>query len=159
VGDGQEIERKFVVREPPPFDLDDHPCEAISQGYIAVSPEGTEVRVRSRGDRRSLGVKSGPSRTRVEEEIELDGRQFDSLWLLTEGRRIEKRRFTIPAGSGHAIELDVYEGDLSGLVTAEIEFDSEQAADSFEPARWLGDEVTGDPAYSNQSLAANGRPA
>jgi CYTH domain-containing protein len=148
VGDGQEIERKFVVREPPPFDLDDHPCEAISQGYIAVSPEGTEVRVRSRGDRRSLGVKSGPSRTRVEEEIELDGRQFDSLW-----------RFTIAADSGHAIELDVYEGDLSGLVTAEIEFDSEQAADSFEPAPWLGDEVTGDPAYSNQSLAANGRPA
>jgi adenylate cyclase len=158
VSAGQEIERKFLVTERPPFDLDDQPCEAISQGYIAISPEGTEVRIRARGGRYTLGVKSGPSRTRVEEEIEIDQRRFDALWPLTEGRRIEKRRYVIPAGGDLSIELDVYDGELAGLVAAEIEFASEQEADDFVPPSWLGSDVTGDKRYSNQSLATQGPP-
>src|SRR5262245_700753 len=116
-----ETELKFVLSEPPRFDLDGYPCEAIRQGYVAIHPDGTEVRLRAKGGRRLLGIKSGPARTRVEEEIELDEARFDALWPLTEGRRIEKRRYVIPADEGLSIELDVYEGDLEGLLTAEIE--------------------------------------
>jgi CYTH domain-containing protein len=157
---GQEIERKFLIDGDVPLELSDHPCERITQGYISIDSNGTEVRLRTKGGRHTLGVKSGPSRTRVEEEIEIDQRRFESLWPLTEGRRIDKRRFTIPADGAHdrSIELDVYSGDLSGLVTAEVEFPSEREADEFDPPSWLGTEVTGDPVYSNQSLAARGRP-
>lgn len=154
-----EIERKFLVDQPPPFALDDHPSTEISQGYIAVAGDGTEVRIRARGDKLTITVKSGPSRSRVEEEIEIDPRQFDSLWPLTEGRRIEKRRYVIAADGGLAIELDVYAADLDGLMTAEVEFVSEEAADAFEPPPWIGIDVTGDARYSNQSLAVRGRPA
>jgi adenylate cyclase len=157
VSAGREIERKFLVEGDVPLDLDDHPCDSISQGYLSIDPNGTEVRLRSKGAKRTLGVKSGPSRTRVEEEIELDPRCFESLWPLTEGRRIEKRRFVIPAGDDREIELDVYGGELSGLITAEVEFASEREADEFQPPAWLGTDVTGDARYSNQSLAA--RPA
>jgi adenylate cyclase len=153
-----EIERKFLVGEPVPFDLADHPSEEINQGYIAIADDGTEVRIRARGEKHTLTVKSGPSRSRVEEELELDPRKFDSLWPLTHGRRIEKRRYVIPARGDLAIELDVYGGDLAGLVTAEVEFPSEEAADSFDPPPWLGTDVTGDARYSNQSLATRGRP-
>jgi adenylate cyclase len=141
-----------------PLELGDYPCERITQGYISIDSNGTEVRLRAKGGRNTLGVKSGPSRTRVEEEIEIDQRCFESLWLLTEGRRIEKQRFAIPAdrGEDRLIELDVYNGDLSGLVTAEVEFESEREADEYEPPAWLGTEVTGDPDYSNQSLAQRG---
>ncbi len=52
---------------------------------------------------------------RVEEEIELDRRSFEALWPLTEGRRIQKRRFLIPAAADRVIELDVYDGALGGL--------------------------------------------
>jgi CYTH domain-containing protein len=154
VSAGREIERKFLVDGDVPLDLDDHRCESISQGYISIDPDGTEVRLRAKGGKRILGVKSGPSRTRVEEEIELEPRCFESLWALTERRRIEKRRFVIPVDGDREIELDVYDGELSGLITAEVEFASEREADEFQPPAWLGTEVTGDARYSNQSLAA-----
>lgn len=150
---GREIERKFLVDGELPLDLDDHGCEPISQGYVSIDPDGTEVRLRAKGGKLTLGVKSGPSRTRVEEEIELDRRCFESLWPLTECRRIEKRRFVIQADGDLKIELDIYDGELSGLVTAEVEFPSERAADEFQQPAWIGTEVTGDPRYSNQSLA------
>jgi adenylate cyclase len=155
---GREIERKFVVTQTVPLDLAACPSDEIRQGYLAVSPDGTEVRIRARGDRRSLGVKSGPSRTRIEEEIELDDRRFDALWPLTEGRRVRKRRYVIPAVGDRCIELDVYDDQLAGLVTAEIEFDGEQQADRFDPPSWLGVEVTGDDRFSNRSLATDGLP-
>jgi adenylate cyclase len=159
VSSGEEIERKFLADGDLPFDLSDHSCEQISQGYIAIDPDGTEVRLRVKAGRHTLGVKSGPARTRVEQEIEIDENRFQSLWALTEGRRIEKRRFAIPLdGTDHTIELDAYDSDLSGLMTAEVEFPSESEADAFEPPSWLGPDVTGDPAYGNQSLAQRGKP-
>ena len=154
----QEIERKFLVTGELPDDLDRCPSEEISQGYVAVADDGTEVRVRARGGDYTLTVKSGPSRARVEVEIEIDEGRFASIWPLTAGRRIEKRRYLIPAGDQLSIELDLYSGELDGLVTAEIEFDSEDQAEAFEPPAWIGSDVTGDGAYSNQSLAAHGRP-
>ncbi len=154
----QEIERKFLVTGELPDDLDRYPSDEISQGYVAVADDGTEVRVRARGGDYTLTVKSGPSRARVEVEIEIDEGQFESIWPLTAGRRIVKRRYLIPAGDQLSIELDLYAGELDGLVTAEIEFDSEDQAEAFEPPPWIGGDVTGDGAYSNQSLAAHGRP-
>jgi len=158
VSRGQEIERKFLVTGELPDDLDGYPSEEIRQGYVAVADDGTEVRVRARGAGYTLTVKSGPSRARIEEEIEIDERRFESLWPLTAGRRIEKRRYVIPAGDRLSIELDVYAGELNGLVTAEVEFDSADQADAFEPPVWIGTDVTEDGGYSNQSLAAHGRP-
>jgi adenylate cyclase len=116
------------------------------------------VRVRRRGDQAYLTVKAGGGRVRVEEEIEIDGDRFERLWPLTEGRRIEKTRYEIDAGDGLVIELDVYTGALDGLVTAEVEFDSEEAADAFEPPDWLGEDVTEDLRYKNQRLAREGPP-
>ena len=42
-------------------------------------------------------------------------------------------------------------------MTAEIEFDSTEQADAFEPPPWIGNDVTVDGGYSNQSLAVHGR--
>lgn len=95
---------------------------------------------------------------REEEEVELDPDPFERLWRLTDGRRLEKRRYLIPTGDGLTIELDVYSGDLAGLVVAEVEFPDEERAASFEPEAWFGPEVTGDPRYGNQRLAVHGRP-
>ena len=41
-----------------------------------------------------------------------------------------------------------------GLVVAEVEFDDEESALNFTRPDWLGDDVTGDPRYSNQLLAS-----
>jgi adenylate cyclase len=153
-----EIERKFLVAEPP-ADLSRWPSSAIEQGYLAVAGDGTEVRVRRRdGDVAVLTVKSGGGRERVEEELDLEPERFERLWPLTQGRRIEKRRYEIPTDDGPVIELDVYEGDLDGLVVAEVEFGSGAEADGFVPPGWFHREVTDDPRYKNQRLACEGAP-
>jgi CYTH domain-containing protein len=155
---GIEIERKFLVDELP-ADLDSRPSAKIDQGYIAIGEDGTEVRLRRSDSEHVLTVKQGGGRSRREEEIELDAETFERLWPLTEGRRIVKTRYAIRADSGLTIELDVYAGALEGLVTAEVEFPSEEAADGFDPPGWFGREVTDDPGYKNQTLAMRGTPS
>ena len=154
---GVEIERKFLVAELP-AGLGEHPRERIEQGYLAIAPDGVEVRVRRRGGRATLTVKSGPGQVRTEEELALDARRFDSLWPLTEGRRVSKTRHEVPLGPGLTAELDVYDGAHDGLVTVEIEFGSVDASERFSPPPWIGRELTGDPRYANQTLAVHGAP-
>jgi adenylate cyclase len=152
-----EIERKFVVDEAP-AGLEENPCSEILQGYVAVDADGTEVRIRSRDGSAVLTVKQGAGRSRAEEELDLGAGQFRRLWPLTAGRRIEKRRYVVPAAEGLTIEVDVYAGELAGLVVAEVEFPDDRAADAFRAPDWFGREVTEDPRFKNQSLAREGRP-
>jgi CYTH domain-containing protein/CHAD domain-containing protein len=152
---GFEIERKFLLVEPPGW-LEDRSAVPIEQGYAALC-DGVEVRLRRAGDRRLLTVKRGSGEVREEVEIELDQSQFDALWPLTESRRLAKRRYRAALGNGLQAEIDVYEGRLEGLLVAEVEFPSEQRSREFTPPAWLGREVTGDEDYANRNLALNGK--
>ena len=152
-----EIERKFLV-DALPEGIDQHPADRIEQGYLAIGADGVEVRVRRRAGKSTLTVKSAPGEVRVEEEIPIDDRRFESLWQLSDGRRISKTRHLVPLGEGLTVELDVYDEALTGLLTAEVEFPSRAASAAFEPPPWLGREVTGDTRYANQSLALEGAP-
>jgi adenylate cyclase len=149
-----EVERKFLVSEPP--GLGGTESDEIEQGYLAVGADG-EVRVRHKGEKLVLTAKRGSGISREEAEVELDREAFERLWPLTEGRRLHKRRHVIPHGD-LKIEVDVYEGELQGLVVAEVEFDSEDQARAFEPPDWIGEDVTGDERYLNETLATLGRP-
>jgi adenylate cyclase len=149
-----EVERKFLVGELP--DLERTESNEIEQGYLATGSDG-EVRVRRKGEQLVLTAKRGSGLSRDEAEVELDQASFDELWPLTEGRRLHKRRHVIPHGE-LKIEMDVYEGDLEGLRVAEIEFPSEEEAKAFEPPDWLGEDVTGDARYLNETLATQGAP-
>jgi len=150
-----EVERKFLV--PDPRGLAEARSDEIEQGYLAVGSD-SEVRVRRKGERLLLTAKRGSGLSRQEAEVEIDRAGFDELWPLTEGRRLRKRRYVLPHGE-LKIEVDVYEGDLEGLVVAEIEFGSEEEAKAFEPPGWLGEEVTGDHRYMNETLATTGAPS
>jgi CYTH domain-containing protein len=149
-----EVERKFLVAETP--DLAGTDSDEIEQGYLAIGADG-EVRLRRKGETLVLTAKRGSGISRDEAEVELDRESFDRLWPLTESRRLHKRRHVIPHGE-LTIELDVYEGDLAGLVVAEVEFPSEDDAGRFEPPEWIGNEVTGDERYLNETLATRGPP-
>jgi adenylate cyclase len=149
-----EVERKFLVPVPPPLDGTDF--DEIEQGYLAIGDD-QEVRLRRKGEQLLLTAKRGSGLSRDEAEVEIDPGAFDRLWPLTEGRRLHKRRHVIPHGE-RRIELDVYAGDLDGLVVAEVEFPSEEEAEEFQPPGWLGEEVTGDHRYLNETLATKGLP-
>lgn len=151
----KEIERKWLVLEDLLPALDQYNGARIRQGYLVVDPEGNEARVRDKDGKHTLTVKSKGGLTRGEWETPLESEQFEKLWPATEGRRIEKTRYKIPHGQ-HTVELDVYEGELAGLMVAEVEFGTEGDAYAFEAPEWLGVDVTEDPQFKNQNLALHG---
>jgi CYTH domain-containing protein len=138
--------------------LDQYQHDDIRQGYVSIAEDGAEVRIRQKGDKYFQTKKSGTGKVRTEEEKEITQDEFESLWPTTEGRTVEKTRYKIPIEGG-MIELDIYKGDrLNGLVTAEIEFKSQEDSEKFVPPDWLSNEVTTDQRYKNQSLALHGSP-
>jgi adenylate cyclase len=155
---GTEIERKFLVDGRRPGDVAWDAGEPLRQGYLALDGD-TEVRLRLHGDGSAvLALKRGGGRVRAEEELDVSPEQAARLWALTEGRRVEKVRHRARVG-GALVELDVYGGDLDGLVVAEVEFRDEAAAEAWEPPAWVRREVTDEAAYKNRALAVDGRPA
>lgn len=154
---GVEIERRWLVAELPREALDGPPPDAIQQGYLTIGDDGAETRVRRRGARCFLTVKSGVGIRRTEHEIGLSAEQFEALWPATEGARLEKQRHALQLG-GNVIELDVYQGALRGLLIAEVEFGDLATATRFVAPHWFGREVTAEAAYKNQCLARLDEP-
>jgi adenylate cyclase len=152
---GVEIERKYLVPDPPPEDVlgDGVPYR---QGYLAGEGE-VDTRVRIGPDAAWLTVKAGRGVARTEVDTPIDVADAESLWPHTVGRRLEKVRYRVPVDGGVA-EVDRYGGDLEGLWTVEVEFESDADADAFAPPPWFGADVTDVGGWSNGALARHGRP-
>ena len=151
----KEIERKFLVSSGNWRDDADAGMD-LRQAYV-VTMEDRSARVRIlAGERAKLTIKIGKSAV-VRDEFEYDLPLADGLELLTQavGLVIEKTRYRVPV-SDFLWEIDVYRGELSGLVVAEVEMASVDDHPAL-PA-WIGREVTGDRRYSNQYLALDGLP-
>lgn len=149
-----EIERKYLLRELPPFPRTEAVLE-IDQGYLPGEKLVERVRRQQSqaGDVRYFRtVKLGSGVERLELEEETDRRVFEHLWQLTEGRRLKKRRYVVPNGE------DMWEIDEfldRPLVLAELELDRADAKVSI--PGWLKPvlvrEVTDERQYTNRSLA------
>lgn len=156
-GVADEIERRFLIDDVADAVRRSGRSDELHQGYLVVDEAGSQVRVRRRGEETSLTVKRGAGLRRSEVEIEISAGDFERLWELTDGRRIEKRRHLVEA-DGLTYEIDVYGGALEGFALVEVEFGSEASAAAFEPPAWFGREITGEEAYSNVALATRGLP-
>lgn len=152
---GSEIERAFLVGQLPD-DLALGAGERLRQGYLAEEQD-VQVRIRLSDDTATLTVKAGGGLVRTEIELPVPPDDAEALWGLTAGRRIDKVRHRLEVADGTA-EVDVYAGELDGLVRVEVEFPSLESADAFTPPDWFGSEVTDDARWSNASLARHGRP-
>lgn len=151
----QEIEKKYLVKKIPQITENIMRYE-ILQGYVFIS-DSMELRLRKKSEKYFQTIKTGKGLNRGEYEIEISAKQFDTLWPLTENKRVEKTRYEINY-SGFLVELDVYSGSLAGLVTAEVEFKSEEETREFKPPDWFGEDVTGDEGYKNKNLSLRGKP-
>ena len=153
-----EIERKFVLSEIPGDDVLGT-GQLLRQGYLAEEGDVT-VRVRITERATMLTVKAGAGLSRTEVEVRIARHEAGALWSHTDGRRIEKTRHRVAHRDlgGHVADVDVYAGALAGLCTAEVEFDSEEEAESFVPPPWFGREVTGERQWTNAALARHGLP-
>lgn len=144
---GKEIERKFKVKDVP--DLNAYPFKMLEQGYLNVNPV---VRVRKEDDSYYLTYKGKGFLEREEYNLLLNEASYNHLIAKTDGKIIRKRRYLIPYEK-YTVELDIFEGELEGLVIAEVEFESVEEANSFTPPSWFGEDVTADKNYTNAHLA------
>ena len=143
-----EIERKYLVKTLPD-NLESYPCRFLEQGYLSTDPV---VRVRQDNDKFELTYKSKGLMVREEYNLPLTKESYEHLKSKADGRIITKKRYMIPYAK-YMIELDVFEGELSPLVLAEVEFDSEEEALSFEAPEWFGEDVTLSTKYHNSNLS------
>jgi adenylate cyclase len=151
----KEIERKFLVSN----SAWRNSVEAeirIRQFYLAAAP-GRTVRIRiSDGADAMLTLKfSGKERGRDEFEYPIPLTEAEEMQAFALGRTIEKTRFHV-RHDGYLYEVDVFEGQLAGLVIAELETPDIVPADRL--PSWLGPEVTHEGRYYNASLALNTVP-
>ncbi len=143
-----EIERKYLLKKQPE-DLDTYRHRHLEQGYLCTAPV---VRIRKDDDRYELTYKSGGMMVRQEYNLLLTKDSYEHLKKKIDGRLITKKRYMIPYEK-YMIELDVFENDLAPLVLAEVEFETEEEANSFTPPEWFGKDVTFSKAYHNSVLS------
>lgn len=152
-----EIEKKYLITDLPKGTVEKLTPNNILQGYIAVHEDKTEVRVRKYDDIYWQTIKSPGHLSRQEFEWQITEDQFQQLWPLTSGRNLEKNRFVIPH-EDKLIELDVYAGNLEGLIVAEVEFNSMAECESFIAPPWFAKEISGERQFKNFILASEGLP-
>ena len=146
----QEIERKFLIRDP--GIVDSLAGERLTQGYLSHDKNAT-VRVRIAGNSGWLTIK-GKTVGATRSEFEYPVPQDDARQMLDElcnSGVIDKTRYRLPQGE-LCWEIDVFHGDNDGLIVAEIELPSEDPP--FDKPDWLGEEVTGDARYYNSALSS-----
>ena len=148
-----EIERKFLLTELPPVAAS-APSVDIEQGWLPGKRLQERLRrVRDADvERYYRTVKRGTGISRLEVEDETSKELFDSLWPLTEGRRVRKKRYKVSDGP---LVWEIDEFTDRHLALAEVELDSEDTVVKL--PGWLEGfvvrEVTGEKEYLNRTLA------
>jgi len=143
-----ESELSFLVRYMP--DLAGAKFEAIEQAYLNDDPE--PLRLRRKGDKyvltQKIRVKADDFSRKEERELELDRKSYLALQPVFK-RSLSKTRYYLPLTDGLVAEIDVFHGELKGLIMVEVEFTDEEVREKFVPPPWFGRDVSQEEWSSN----------
>ena len=145
-----EIERKFLIQKENLPDLSAYSFHQIEQGYLCTEPV---VRIRRQDDEYYLTYKSKGLLAREEYNLPLTKDAYEHLCPKADGIVISKTRYLSPEKNDLTIELDVFHGVYEGLLLAEVEFSSEEAAQNYIPPAWFGEDVTYSTRYHNSNMS------
>ena len=151
-----EIERKFLLSALPEH-FDEYDRWEMEQGYLIT--QGMTLRIRRADDDCFLTLKRkdsasllGAAIVNEEIETEIPLASYEALKQLVKGGFVRKTRTRIPYLE-HIIEVDVFHGDLEGLVFAEIEYEDEEDAVNLPLPTWFSKDVTRDRRFRNTALS------
>lgn len=150
-----EWERRFLL-ERFPHDVIVTRVRYLDDRYI----EGTNLRLRRIRDAR------GQTEFRLTQKLPADARGARQGLITTivlnqaechvltglPAMRLAKTRHSVPP-----FGIDVFEGELSGLILAEAEFNSDLEASALVLPRFVGPEITNDVRFTGGRLAAASR--
>ena len=150
-----EIERRWLVNDPPTQEVMAYHAMEIEQFYLQHDPASPGLRLRkATADGQSTYFmttkRAVTAMTNEEVEIIVPAEIWEAVRPFA-SRGLTKLRRTMPHG-GLLIELDVFTGGANpGLMIAEIELASEDT-EVIVPD-WFGPEITGQRGYTNYQMA------
>lgn len=145
-------QRRFLVNDVPPLPPR---CSKVVIGHLAIDRPVT-VWIEDAGpENRMLIVAPHTDPLGHDLKVRLDDDAFDAAWPSSSGRRVHKTRYVLEA-SGHVVQLCVFSKELQGLMVVTANFESVDAARSFEPPDWFGREISDDRRYLDVLLATEG---
>lgn len=151
-----EIERKFAVLKKPD-NLEKYEVECIEQGYLCIKPT---VRIRKFNSDYSLnykwkkrGLVEGVAIQNIEYDMPLTKENYELLLNKIENNLLIKERYKIPLECGLVAEMDVFHGNLEGLVFLEVEFPDVESSEKFDPPEWFGKDISFDSRFDNTLLS------
>lgn len=109
--------------------------------------------VRLEDERGLLILKTVGPDGEIEDQTEIPTAHAHALLEVCTGE-VDYTRTPLPIGVGRALVDEIVRPRALHFVT--VEFASEGESRGFRPLEWFGPEVTGDPRYTNQSLALRG---
>ena len=149
----REIEKKFLVKNPPDLDF----CDFfdIEQFYLLKDDIAfNSLRARKSNESYFLTFKSGKGLSRIEEEFEISCFNFEYCEKIRISKNIKKTRYRYLLKKSALIsEIDFFKDSYDGLIVVEVEFVSEEEANNFLPPFWFGREVTNEKEYLNITMA------
>ena len=150
----QEIERKYAVNYLPK-ELKITNIIDIEQAFKKKDAK-TVIRIRKIQNKKSNSIeyiytvktkgdiqhqKDANIANAYEIESYIQEEEFNKLIKNKISSIIRKTRMVIPIGDNLNVEMDIYKDYLQDLITAEVEFPSEDIAKNFQKPDWLGEEM------------------
>lgn len=153
-----EIERKFWITDFPKNYPELVHLET-DQGYLSSEPVTVRIR-RSRNLTTGeatyiLCIKSHGTLSRHEVETAIEPEQFEELAGLLDHPLVHKDYHAYRLEDGHILECSNV--DHGAFFYAEVEFESEEEARSWQPLDWLGPELTYDRRFTMGAYYRNRR--
>jgi adenylate cyclase len=129
-----ELEKTYLAKKLPES-LKTCDFKEIIDIYIPKEKDHPKLRLRKNGNKYEITKKTpidSNDKSRQEEQtIILSEEEFNSLNKQIDGKRVHKRRYYYPYKERIA-EIDIFQGDLKGLVVIDFEFEKTQEIENFE---------------------------
>lgn len=129
-----EYELTFLARELP-IEIRAVSPVKFRDIYLPDSVEHPHLRIRQKGNSyeitKKMPIRGRDSSEQLEQTIPLEPAEFKAL-LNVSRKTLEKDRYFVKI-DGRAAEVDVFKGDLKGLVLIDFEFGDEKQKAAFQP--------------------------
>jgi adenylate cyclase len=120
------------------------PSKEMVDIYIPASAPHPHLRIRKSGSKYEITNKQpavdGDSSHQIEQTIPLTAEEYADLEKVP-GKRVYKKRYLYNE-NGIDYEIDVFGGDLTGLVLVDVEFSSAEEKATFKAPAWVLIDVT-----------------
>jgi CYTH domain-containing protein len=140
----EEFELTYLAKKELMSKLNGISFKEMTDIYIPESSKHPNLRIRKSGEKyeitKKTPVREGDASHQIETTISLTLSEFNELNLI-KGKRVLKNRYLYQENN-YTYEIDVFQGDLKGLVLVDVEFKSNEEKSNFIPPPWILKDVT-----------------